>query len=467
MKSAVADSTSLIPGRRSRRFRILLLLGLLLLATGLQVAHVKRFQKLSPIDELQHLDYLLRAPALDFPGSGDRVLREAAVVETCSRIESPFDDHVPPCVTDPATPFDVTILQESGFNTAYIHPPGYYFVDGAITRVAKAAAGDGLGILTVGRLAGLVWVWAAVAFLWFAFKEFDASELTAAIGIILIVTAPTFLSAVSTINPDGSAVAVGAAALWAAARWERTRYGAWILPLVGAIAVLTKFSNLSGVAIALVFILVPAISPLSRRMTSTGLRSLGSDSDDRQRLLVVGISGLAIAVASIGLRLGQAISQVIPPSELPMTAPTIVDHLPAIQIAEAWRVGLSPLQGSWFAPFLQTTLVRTLAPVVDFAIIAGAVIGGSIAPVGSRARRLAWCALAVAVAFGPVFALFLYFVQGVAISIAPRYGLSMVPALAVAAIPLLRTRLGRWVGSILASIATAAAVAAMVFPVAN
>ncbi len=465
MNSDGEGDTRRITQGRTRRFRILVLAGLLLFATGLQVAHVKRFQKLSPIDELQHLDYLLRAPTLDFPGSGDHVLRESAVVETCSRIESPFDDYVPSCVTDSAAPVDVTVLQEGGFNTAYIHPPGYYFIDGSITRAAKALVGENLGLLTVGRLAGLFWVWAAVALLWLAFKEFEASESIAAIGIVLVVTAPTFLSAVSTINPDGSAVAVGAAALWAAARWERTKRGAWMLVVVGAIAVMTKFSNLAGVAIALIFILVPAIRPTFRRVRLTGLRSLGSDSDDRQRILLVGISGLLVAVASIALRIGQAIVQVIPPNELPMAAPTIVEHLPAIQIAASWRVGLSPLQAAWFASFLQTALVRTLIPIVDFAVIAGAVVGGAIAAVGSRARRLAWCTLGVGVAFGPAFAMFLYFVQGVTISIPPRYGLSMVPALVVAAIPLLRIRLGFWIGSLLASVAAIAAVAAMIHPV--
>lgn len=450
---------------RSARFSMLVLLGLLLFATTLQVAHVKRFQKLSPIDELQHLDYLLRAPSLDFPGSGDRVLREAAVIETCSRIESPFDDFVPPCVTDPQAPFDVTLLQEAGFNTAYIHPPGYYVVDGVVTRASETFLGGSLGVLTLARLAGLVWVWAAVVFLWLAFKEFDASDLIAAVGTVLIVTAPTFLSAVSTVNPDGSAVAVGAAALWAAARWDRKRSGAWMLPVIGVIAVMTKFSNLAGVAIALLFLTVPAIRSSLRRIKESGFRSLTTVSDDRQRLVVVGISGLAIAIASIALRIGQFVLQVVPPNDLPMAAPTITDRVPMAAIAASWRVGLSPLQQSWFAAFMQTSLVRTMIPLVDLAVVAGAVLAGTFSAVGTRARRLAWCALGVAVAFGPVFALFLFFAQGVNISIPPRYGLSMVPALVVAAIPLLRTRVGLALASLLALFATIAAVGALAYPV--
>jgi hypothetical protein len=69
------------------------------------------------------------------------------------------------------------------------------------------------------------------------------------------------------------------------------------------------------------------------------------------------------------------------------------------------------------------------------------------------------------VAFGPVFALFLFFAQGVNISIPPRYGLSMVPALVVAAIPLLRTRVGLALASLLALFATIAAVGALAYPV--
>lgn len=238
-----------------------------------------------------------------------------------------------------------------------------------------------------------------------------------------------------------------------------------MLPVIGVIAVMTKFSNLAGVAIALLFLTVPAIRSSLRRIKESGFRSLTTVSDDRQRLVVLGISGLAIAIASIALRIGQFVLQVVPPNDLPMAAPTITDRVPIAQIAASWRVGLSPLQQSWFAAFMQTSLVRTMIPLVDLAVVGGAVLAGTFSAVGTRARRLAWCALGVAVAFGPVFALFLFFAQGVNISIPPRYGLSMVPALVVAAIPLLRTRVGLALASLLALFATIAAVGALAYPV--
>ncbi|CAM8634997.1 hypothetical protein MCEKE4_00745 [Acidimicrobiia bacterium] len=441
-----------------------LVLGLLLvLVTMVVVGHIGRYRKFSPIDELQHVDYLLNAPGFEFPGSGDRIGQEAARAETCSRLDAPFDEAVPPCVSAPNT-VDVEQLQEQGFNTAYIHPPGFYFVDGVTTRVLEVITFQKIGILTLARLAGLIWAWLAVVFLWLVFKEFGASTWIAAVGILLVMTSGAVISSVSTVNPDGTALAVGAGILWAAARWERTGRFGWLVVLFAALAVITKFSNIAGVGVALAFLLLPAFEQVMSQFRASRFKGVWTDRVRRSRVAIAGASLVAVGAVSLAWRVAQSVLQVVPPNELPMAQPTVISSFPLTAFVNSWRVGISPLQSPWMASFLGSEWMVASVGVVDLALVVGAVAGLFLSSAGSKGRRVAWASIGCSMLFGPLLVAFLFFAQHVNFPIPPRYGLSLVAGLAVSTIPLLRTRWGFRVAVALSVFSTAAVLSSITFP---
>ena len=445
-----------------RRFSVLGML--LVLVTIVVLGHIGRYRMFSPIDELQHFDYLLKAPVLEFPGSGDRVGQEAARAETCSRLDAPFDSALPSCVTAPDE-VNVAELQEQGYNTAYIHPPGYYFVNGGLTRALDAITFHKVGLLTLARIAGLIWAWLAVVLLWLVFKEFGASTRVAAVGIVLVVTSGTVISAASTVNPDGSAVAIGAGILWAAARWERTKRYGWLVVLFAVFAMITKFSNLAGVAVALIFLLGPAVRLILRNLRNGESRPLRAVAENKARLLIGGISIVAIGIVSICWRFIQSILQVLPANELPMAQPTVIASFPWTAAVNSWRVGVSPVQSPWMAPFMNSAWMTSVVGIVDLALVVGVVGGLILSPAGSKGRRVAsatiWCSLLL----GPFLVAFLYVVQHVNFAVPPRYGLSLIAGLAVSAIPLLQMKWGFRLGLGLSVATTAVVLSAIASPV--
>ncbi len=442
------------------------LLLLLLFTTIVHVGHVARYRTVSPIDELQHLDYLIRAPRGDIPGSGELFLQESARIQTCARIDEGFDVNVPPCVTDPSVVLDIRQFQEGGFNTAYIHPPVYYVTGGLVARAIDLVLPGDQSLLTTGRLAALGWALGAVVLLWMLFAELRAGLIARAALIVLVVSAPTILHATATVNPDGSAVAIGAAILWAVLRWERNALSAWVPVGLAALAAGTKVTNLVGVAVVVVYLGLALLS--ERRLTvpvvpgsrPTWWFSLAP----RLRLILEMMA--AVAAISVVWFAAQRFLQVLDPAEIPMVARFAVDDFPVAQLAGAWHQTVSPLQGPYLAPFLRTDAMVVTSGFVDLLVMAGAVAGAVLARRASRERRLAIAALVLAVAIGPLIVVFNAVVQGIYVVIPPRYGIALVPALVAASLPALERRSGLVVASGAAALAGAAVLAAIAFPAA-
>ena len=455
----------------SRRAGALVLVLLLAFTATVHVGHVLRYRTLSPVDELQHLDYLIRAPRGDIPGSGDLVLQESARIETCSRLDEGFDAVVPPCVTDENVILDIPSFQERGFNTAFIHPPTYYVVDGVLARLIDAVVPGEQSLLTTGRLAALLWSFLGVVFLWLLFAELRAGLLVRSAVIVLVVSAPMVLHGTATVNLDGTSIFFGAALLWATLRWERGRLTPWVPVALAALAAGTKVNNLIAVAVAVLY-LVLAEWHARRSSTAAGQEvspevsagERGPSVWSAPRLRVGAAMVGAAALVSVAWLIAQHYLQVLPTSEIPMVSRFLIDRFPATEFANAWHQTVSPLQSPYLAPFLRTQPVQVVAGLVDLALMAGAVAGLALAARGSREKWVATVALTLAVAVGPLLVLFNVVVQGVYVVIPPRYGLALVPALAAAAIPALRRRLGVVLVTVLAAASGAAVLLAIAFP---
>src|SRR3984957_19412590 len=114
--------------------------------------HVRAYTKLSPIDELEHIDYMFRSPGLHPVVAGTKLVEPAMREEACRGLDSVYP--TPPCST---RKLDVSVFQDQGYDTAYIHPPTYYDITWAAGVVVKHATGTKSWV-TAWRLVGAPWL---------------------------------------------------------------------------------------------------------------------------------------------------------------------------------------------------------------------------------------------------------------------------------------------------------------------
>ncbi len=410
---------------------------LMALALALVIGHVHSYTEVSPVDELQHLDYLIRAGDGHLVGLGDLFSQRSLRLETCHRLDAEFDAKVPACVTDPSIELDPTTFQESGFNTAAIHPPTYYVVDGVVARVIASVLPVKDDPLTNGRVAGAVWLMAAVGALWLLLRELGANRLLSSALIAITISAPTVLFAAATINTDGTSLLCGALLVWAVIRWERGRLPMWVVLAAAALCAGTKVTNLIAVAVVVLYLLI--------RCNWSAWRSARPEREfvrvNRRRLLpVVWISATAVLVSGIWQVVATSIAMVAG-ADIPMTQRYTVTQFPMSQFIGSWRQTFDPLFGPYLPPFLRTDAVTLISGLIALLLIVFTIVAMVRSPRGSRDRALACAALAAAAVAGPAIVLFNYGFQSVYVDIPFRYALVAVPALMAAAAAVLR---GRW-----------------------
>ena len=139
-------------------------------------------------------------------------------------------------------------FRDQGYQTATAHPPTYYLGAGFFARAAK-----GLGIsksfLDPAR------VFSALLFAAGLMVAFAAGQLAGVrrgpllAALTFVPVMPAALHASSTVNPDATAILVGALVMLLGLLWERGRLPLWGLAIAGAVAGGTKFTSLLAVAV--------------------------------------------------------------------------------------------------------------------------------------------------------------------------------------------------------------------------
>jgi hypothetical protein len=446
----------------SRWKSVLCVAVLVLLAGVLSWGHVWRYTTVSPIDELQHLDYLIKVQNGEMVGNGDLFGQSAMRIETCHRLDAEFDVKIQPCATG-----DVLLVpqdfQESGFNTASIHPPTYYAIDGVVARVIDRVLPGEHDWLTTGRLAGSLWLMAAAMMLWFLFRELLADRIVAFSLTAALIASPTVLHAVATINPDGTALFIGAAILWAVVRWERSAAPFWLPVAVAAFAAATKVTNLVAVALVL-FYLLGRVAWKSRP-GETNLRSwVGEQFSANKRLfrMMAAILGAVGVVSVVWLGITRVIES-LPASEIPMVARYRISSFPFEGFVESWRQTVSPLSTPYLTPFLRNDGIILFAGLVAFWLLGAAVASTIRSAPGSRSRMIGCASLLTIVLAGPALVVFNSVIQGIYVVVPTRYALAAVPALAASGLPVASTQVGRVVLSVLASGMAVSVLGAIIF----
>jgi hypothetical protein len=459
--------------RRTPDRSILALVAVVLLAALLVTLHVREYTVLSPIDELQHLDYALKVSDGDLVYRGDRVGTEALREEACRGVDGGYP--TPPCGARTLRPAD---FQEEGYNTAYVHTPGYYLVAGLGGRLIDRVPGV-MSPVVGARLMGALWLAAALVLMWMVFDELGV-RLAARLPVLLLVAcAPTVLHAAATVNPDGSAVAIGSAALLVVLRWESGRARPWLLAFVGVAAILTKVNNVVAVGVAVLYLGIRwyqqrASGPVADPATDgpngqaeggdvTAARGLaGPARSGRATAGAVAALALSVAVAGSAWMLFSSAKARVDADEIPMTRRFLVDSVSVDELVDNLPAGLTPLRDAYIPAIVATPLTRVDAMLGDRLLLIGVAASLIVSRARSRERALATAAMLGMIVVGPMFVGLNYLTSSIYVGIPPRYGLAVVPAAAAATGLLIqRSRLGLIVAAVVSGVGAVGLLAAL------
>lgn len=234
-------------GRRVSRLRALVMVALppviVVLVALLNVSlHVRAYTLVSPIDELQHIDYLYKSPSIVAPG--DRVGNDAMREEACRGIDFPWSA-LPACV-DGAV-YDPESFQERGYNTAAVNTPLYYSVTHLMALpIMWLSPIDNL--VEAGRLAGGVWLAGGLLLAYAVGRRLGAARWPAAAVLVAVACVPAVVYLSATITPDAATFAVGAGMWLAALWWEERPSRRWpVLAVAVAAGLAMKMTNLTVV----------------------------------------------------------------------------------------------------------------------------------------------------------------------------------------------------------------------------
>jgi hypothetical protein len=401
---------------------------------------VRAYPKLSPIDELQHIDYMFRSPGLHPVVAGTRVSQAALRQEACRGIDARFTP--PPCASKVLRPGQ---FQEGGYDTEYLQPPTYYDVTWVLGKIVKPLTGA-TSWVTAWRRVGALWLSAGLVLTYLAGLRFGVRRIPLLGFLLLCASTPVLVFSSSTVNNDATSVAVGGAALYLLARFEasKSRWRWALLAAIGVLGTVIKLQDVMVVIVVIGYLLLRARGRVPAGSERRGIRELCRV----EELRWTGILALSSLVVAGSWAATQAAYELVNPSSLSINIRYRVDSISVAQVAGAFGVFVSlfvtPFPGTYVPPGLQSVWTSDMTNVVTWALLAGLIAGAVFVGTGDRIAALSRATLAVVVLGAPLFVV-LYFVTlhqyGV---IPPRYGFSLVPALVVCGAGAVRAR---WVGT--------------------
>lgn len=372
-------------------------LALVLLAVGLVFIHVRAVPRLSPIDEFQHADALHRAIAGRLTTTGDLVAPAVLDAASCRGVENV---KLPPC----GGPHQAADFPDGGYDTADIHPPGYYFATAWLSAPLRWA---GVGEIDAGRLIGGLWLGLGLALLWELALAIGSGRAAAAAVCVLAATTVSVLEASSAIGPDSTAMAAGGLAMLAVVRVESGRWPLWTLALAGVLAGATKAHNLVGILAASV----------QRGLAGTAPAAVGAG-----LLLAAGAAAQLLWLAArhaLGHQGGATIA---------LSQAEYVSNLNPRDVVLQTIQFFTPVN----APFTPAPLANWQVGIIHYLLnllLTGAVLGGVLFLPAGRARSLAVGVMVAALVGGPVLVVATFLTAHSYVPSFPRYGLSLLPGM--------------------------------------
>lgn len=411
------------------------------LAGAVVGAHVRSYRTLSPIDEFQHVDYLHKISQGQLVRRGDLAGQAAARDFACRGLDYP-GQVLPPCGV--SVRYRPDSLPERGYNTAYIHPPTYYFLTASVARglMALQITGDRV---QGGRWAGVAWLTAGVLVFWRMGLQLGLHKRALAVAGILISTTPAVLHASATITPDAASLLAGAIVLLATLVAEKRKRYVFLLLGAGGLAVALKLSNITAVAACSVYLL------LRWRFSFSSLREAWRR--DRRRPAAAGLLIAGSAVAMVIWVFVQATASPSGPTN-PQIERFHASSLTLDQLAGQLTALITPVEGAYTSFFLNNGVTIALVGVLDLLIILACFGPFFRVSQWTRVQTIAAATGITMLVGGVAFVLGNYFLNAnIFVGIPPRYALSLLPLAGLAIAELFEHRSRQWIGTSLALVA--------------
>jgi hypothetical protein len=430
------------PTNRWVRLAVVLFVAVALPSTLVALVAVNS-PEFSALDEPVHSDYLRRVEQGQVPRMGDKVLEATARDVQCRTVQGRTNE---PCELPRHDP---ELLGAEGYQYQAQHPPLYYAVTALLRQVARLGPAD--DFVTTARLTGMAWLSAGLLVFWGAARRLGCRFWPTALLTALLGLSPGVVYQSATINNDAAAILTGSAALLMFAQLRR---GASARAVAGwttvAVAlVLVKPTGVISIAAACVALVVDAT--IDRRLTGRrsvpfavpligGLMAYGGWSVVREARGYVDYAVVLEALLSFKMT-----------DEFPL------DDL----VANVTRLIMSYSSGG--LP-ISPPFVSGPAFLITFALVAAGLVPLVAARGGDAAQRVGSLGLLALVTGGPAFTVLFYLDYSIEGGPSPRYGLSLLPLLAVAAASTYRTRRALAVLSVLGLLALGALLIATIYP---
>ncbi|WP_164702197.1 glycosyltransferase family 39 protein [Modestobacter sp. KNN46-3] len=404
--------------------------GALVVTSALFVLHIAIYNPLSPVDEIQHIDYVLHLLDGNAVGAGDTFTEEGQDILACRWIDTAAPLGMP-C----GGPYDLSRMPGGGYDTAYIHAP-FYYVTPAVAALAGSALGVDGDLVNVMRFSSVLWWALFVGIAWRLFRELGVHKWVGAAGILVLAASPVILQTFTIVNNDVTALPAGAALTLAALRWDRGLLGLRWLVLIAAVAVAIKSTNVTMVIAVALFV-------LARHWQGTNPRSWREWLPSRRPLLAIVALGVTSAVVGLAWTVVQAQLQTMDPLLVPQNQSFFAPSFEPMWLISSMDAFFTPINPEFYDTTLTGDTARLVAVLTDYGLITLTILGAVMAARGSQVRALAF-ALGGTALFVPMLLIIVnYEAVNIFVLITSRYGLSLVPAALAIGLTMIRPKPAR------------------------
>ena len=408
------------------------------------ILHISHSPQFSPIDEINHYDYVTRLAAGGFPRLGQDIQPSSIAQLQCRGLHLP--GLVLPACHVPFTASDRAGLRATITQYEAQQPPAYYALAVPLRWVGIHVFG--LADLTATRAVGLVWLLAGLLLLWVACRLLGLPPPWIAAVLLLVSTSPVVMDSATIVSNDAGSVLAGAVVLLAGVlAWRRPwRFMPITLAVLAvAVALLKTVDVLPVLAVAALF----GVLEISRYMHQPDRSAAACV---RRWLATGGALAAGGVVASVGWLATSHELAIVNPRSIP-TWQVLRGHANGFSdvLREAVTL-LAPMSDSFgvvypggTAATVRSTrwlnLEYVLADLLT-ALVLAAVLSGLFA---SPRKWFHWAGLMTVPTLylgGLAVGYSVHVAYGIDASLTGRYGLAMVPLLVLV---LAAAGRGRWV----------------------
>jgi hypothetical protein len=423
-----------------RRFWVPLVLVLIAVGYGgtTTLLHTKA---LSPVDEWVYSDYLDKVPTELMVHQGELIGREALGRIACDGVY-PYGPMGQPCGSSYNNPSKFPF---AGKTSADAYTPLYFATTWAVGQVIHLI--PGISELEGWRLTGTLWLAVTMVMLWLVFRRF-AIHPVAVIGLgLAFIVSPFSWWTYTFVSTDAPSAFFGALLLLLTLRFLSGRASGWWIVGVSALAMLVKVTNILGVCLVALLLLLTWLWELRQTTWADGWRSPRPGSA-RWSLALPGFGVLAVAaavVAQLGwlglhraLAVGPAAQQGISgPLGVKALLEQTVSFLPGtltsnVIVAGSGGSSALPMYGWALAPLTWLCVVGVLGAFFSLRM-------------KSRLAPLVVSVAISSVLFAPMLAIVVKITTGSYFPLPARYGAVLLVAFLLMVGILLKNRWAPWV----------------------